>query len=140
VTYISTARNLILKIKQGQEDETLNKGNTELFYNEDQDMKLLRDMDNHYLYDPLKRSSELYEEDYQDHVAGMKVWHKLLMSLYVVFSLALFFFVYAPMINKLGLDSKNAWNLCKLIPQDQSEKCKKLVLIIKERRDNFKWR
>ncbi|MEE4247667.1 MAG: hypothetical protein V2I33_19865 [Kangiellaceae bacterium] len=46
----------------------------------------------------------------------MTVWHKLLMSLYVVFSLALFIFVYRPMINQLGMDSKNAWNLCKLIP------------------------
>jgi hypothetical protein len=70
----------------------------------------------------------------------MAVWHTLLMTLYVVISLMLYVFVYRPMINKIGHDAINAWNLCKLIPQDQSEKCKKLIKIIRERRDNFKWR
>jgi hypothetical protein len=86
------------------------------YYSENNDMRQLRDMDNHYLYDPLKRSSELYEEDFQDHIAGMAVWHTLLMTLYVVFSLMLYVFIYRPMINKMGHDAVNAWNLCKLIP------------------------
>lgn len=80
-------------------------------------MKLVREMDNYYLYDPLKRLSELQEEDYNDKIAGLKVWHDLMLSIYVIFMAGLFFFVYIPMINRHGEDCIHAWNLCKLIPQ-----------------------
>lgn len=103
-------------------------------------MKLLRDMDNHYLYDPLEESSNLYERDYSEHQNKMKVWQNVLMSVYCVFSLLFFFFVYSPMINKIGLDCKNAWSMCTLIPQEYQEDFKLLNAAIKERRDNFKWR
>jgi len=140
VLYVSTARNIILKIQSAYEEGGMSISAASDFYDNDEDMRLLRDMDNHYLYDPLKRSSELYSEDYREHVSGLKVWHDVLLALYVIVSIGMFFLVYVPMINKLGNDSRNAWNLCKLIPQEQSEKCKKLTEIIKERRDNFKWR
>lgn len=81
-----------------------------------EDMKLLRELDNHFLYDPLHRASELYEADYRGYQDQMKIWQNLLMSLYCVFSLLFFFFVYAPMINKIGCDSNNAWSMCTLIP------------------------
>ena len=44
------------------------------------------------------------------------------------------------MINKVGQDTKNAWSMCTLIPQEYQEDFKKLNQAIKERRDNFKWR
>ena len=93
-----------------------------------------------YLYDALEYSSSLYESDYQDQQNGMKIWQNVLMALYSVFSLVFFFVVYSPMINKIGQDTKNAWSMCTLIPQEYQEDFKKLNQAIKERKDNFKWR
>ena len=114
-------------------------GDIEDFFGSE-DMLLLRELDNHYLYDPLARSSELYEEDYKGYQEQMKVWQNLLMSLYCVFSLLFFFLVYAPMINKIGFDANNAWSMCTLIPQEYQEDFQKLTQAIRERRDHFKWR
>jgi len=44
------------------------------------------------------------------------------------------------MINKIGIDCKNAWSMCTLIPQEYQEDFKLLNIAIKDRRDNFKWR
>lgn len=63
VLYISTARNLILKIQAAYENGMSLSAATD-FYDTNEEMILLREMDNYYLYDPLKRSSELYSEDY----------------------------------------------------------------------------
>ena len=65
-------------------------------------MKLLRDLENYYLYDPLKESSDKIEEDYIDAANSMVIYHNLLMSLFVILSSALYMFMYRPMINRLG--------------------------------------
>lgn len=72
------------------------------FFETSPDMTLIREMDNYYLYDPLRRSSELYEEDFKNHVAKMQVWHDLMLALYVIISMALLVFLYVPMIRRLG--------------------------------------
>lgn len=137
--YITLARTLLLQIQQLNSEGTPTYSEVQSFYHND-DMKLLRDLDSYYLYDPLKESSELYEEDYQAHQREMRVWQNVLMSLYCVFSLLFFFFVYSPMINRIGQETKNSWSMCTLIPQEYQEEFKKLNLAIKERRDNFKWK
>jgi PAS domain S-box-containing protein len=106
----------------------------------DSDVVLLRQLDDMYLYDALDYSSSLYETDYRNQQVSMQVWQNVLMSIYSVFSLLIFFLVYSPMINKIGQDTKNAWSMCTLIPQEYQEDFKKLNQAIKERRDNFKWR
>jgi len=103
-------------------------------------MQLIRDLDNYYLYDPLKRITELQEEDYSDKVGELDIWHDVMLALYVIFTVAILILLYLPMINKLGQDAYNAWNLLKLIPQEQFDGCAQLVQIVRERRDNFKWR
>ena len=103
-------------------------------------MTLLRELDDHYLYDALAYSSELYEEDYSNSQSAMHVWQNLLISLYTIFAVLFYIFVYQPMIKKIGQDTKDAWNMCTLIPQEYQEEFKKLNSAIKERRDNFKWR
>ena len=85
------------------------------FYNS-YDMKLLRDLENYYLYDPLKESSDKIEEDYIDAANSMVIYHNLLMSLFVILSSALYMFMYRPMINRLGDETMSAWNLTKMIP------------------------
>jgi len=103
-------------------------------------MVLLQALDEHYLYDPLNRSSELYKQDYEAKITAMYVYQDLLLSLYIVFALLFYIFIYAPMINKLGRDTRNAWNMCTLIAQEHAEEFKRLGIAIKERKDNFKWR
>ncbi|OMJ89935.1 hypothetical protein SteCoe_7826 [Stentor coeruleus] len=135
--YTTTARNILLKISSLNIGDNVTKAKEML---NDVDVTLLRDLDNKYLYDALEYSSDLYEQDYRDQQLSMKVWQNVLMSLYSVFSLLFFFLVYSPMINKIGQDTKNAWSMCTLIPQEYQEDFKKLNQAIKERRDNFKWR
>jgi PAS domain S-box-containing protein len=137
--YINLARTLILQVENLYATGQATEAKVKEFLNSN-DMSLLRNLDNHYLYDPLKEASDLYERDYRDHQDEMTVWQNVLMALYCVFSLLFFFFVYSPMINKIGLDCKNAWSMCTLIPQEYQEDFKKLNAAIKERRDNFKWR
>ena len=137
--YTTLARSLLLKIQNMSSNRTLTLDEIKNFFMTE-DMVLLRDFDNHYLYDPLTKSSSLYEDDYSAHQDEMKIWQNLLMSLYCVFSLLFFFFVYSPMINRIGMDTKNAWSMCTLIPQEYQEDFKKLNAAIKDRRDNFKWR
>jgi len=102
-------------------------------------MKLLRDLENYYLYDPLKESSDKIEEDYIDAANSMVIYHNLLISLFVILSSALYMFMYRPMINRLGEETISAWNLTKMIPQDHSGYFDKLTTIIKEKRDYLKW-
>ena len=135
--YTTLARSLLMQIQNSYGNFT--ESDIIAFFNSE-DMKLLRDMDSHYLYDPLTESSKLYEEDYAAHQDQMKVWQNVLMILYCLFSLLFFFFVYSPMINKIGMDTKNAWSMCTLIPQEYQEDFKKLTNAIRDRRDNFKWR
>lgn len=137
--YTTLGRTLLLQIENLQAINNYTKDSVLDLYNSE-DMVLMRNMDNHYLYDPLERSSNLYEKDYKDQQQQMTVWQNLLMALYSVFSLLFFFFVYNPMIHKIGQDTKNAWSMCTLIPQEYQEDFKKLNIAIKERRDNFKWR
>ena len=108
------------------------------FYNS-YDMKLLRDLENYYLYDPLKDSSDKLEEDYISAANAMVIYHNLLMSLFVILSSALYLFMYRPMINRLGDETISAWNLTKMIPQDHGGYFEKLSNIIKEKRDYLKW-
>lgn len=103
-------------------------------------MGLLQDLDEHYLYDPLNRSSALYEKDYNAKISAMYVYQDLLLALYIVFAFIFYIFVYAPMINKLGNDACNAWSMCMLIPQEHADEFKRLGAAVKERKDNFKWR
>lgn len=137
--YTTLARTLLLRISELYTGGAAKQTDLANFFL-DEDMVLLRELDNHYLYDPLTESSELYEKDYRVHQVEMKTWQNILMGLYCAFSLLFFFFVYSPMINKIGRDTKNAWGMCSLIPQDYQEEFKKLNVAIKERRDNFKWR
>ena len=134
--YTTLARNLLLEILS-MNITTLDQAQN---FFVSTDMVLLRNLDNMYLYDALEYSSSLYESDYQDQQNGMKIWQNVLMALYSVFSLVFFFVVYSPMINKIGQDTKNAWSMCTLIPQEYQEDFKKLNQAIKERKDNFKWR
>ena len=134
--YTTLARNILLKI-QSSNLTTIDQAKALLT---DSDVILLRELDSLYLYDALEYSSELYEDDYRSQQIGMKVYQQVQMSLYSVFSLLLFFLVYSPMINKIGQDTKNAWSMCTLIPQEYQEDFKKLNQAIKDRRDNFKWR
>ncbi|OMJ95244.1 hypothetical protein SteCoe_1458 [Stentor coeruleus] len=135
--YTTLAKNILLKISSMNIGNDKDKAREFLI---DADVVLLRDLNNKYLYDALEYSSELYEQDYIDQQASMKIWQNVLISIYSVFSLLFYFFVYSPMINKVGLDTKNAWSMCTLIPQEYQEDFKKLNKAIKDRRDNFKWR
>lgn len=105
--YTTLARNLLLNIQTLHDINNYTEASVTDFY-KSEDMKLLRDLDNHYLYDALARTVDLYESDYKAQVQQMQVWQNLLISLYSVFSLLFFFFVYSPMINKIGFDTDNA--------------------------------
>ena len=102
--------------------------------------ELLRAMDEHYMYDSLNRSLSLYEDDYQSSQNQMKIWQNVLISVFSVCAVALFVLVYSPMIYKLGQETKQAWSMCSLIPQEYQEEFKYLNKVIRERRDNFVWR
>ena len=134
--YTTLATNILLKIKS-LNITTLDAAEN---YLSDPNVVTLRELDNKYLYDALVYSSTLYENDYHNQQLGMQVWQNVLMAIYSVVSLLLFFLVYSPMINKVGQDTKNAWSMCTLIPQEYQEDFKKLNQAIKERKDNFKWR
>ncbi|CAG9322241.1 unnamed protein product [Blepharisma stoltei] len=138
-TYTTLGRTLLLQIENLKYANNYTLSAVQWIWNGN-DMTLFRNLDNHYLYDPLTYSSDLYESDYKDQQQQMTVWQNLLMALYAIFSLLFFFFVYNPMIHKIGQDTKNAWSMCTLIPQEYQEDFKKLSAAIKERRDNFKWR
>ena len=105
-----------------------------------EEMQLIRLLDEHYLYDPLDYSSQLYESDYKATQTQMAMWQNLLISLYSVFAIVFFFLVYNPMIRKIGQDTKNAWSMCALIPQEYQEEFRLLSTAVKDRRDSFKWR
>ncbi|CAG9333953.1 unnamed protein product [Blepharisma stoltei] len=137
--YTTLARNHLLNIQTLYDKKNYTLA-TVLQYFKSDDMQLLRDLDNHYLYDALTRTTDLYESDYKDQVQQMQVWQNLLISLYSVFSLLFFFLVYSPMINKIGHDTNNAWSMLALIPQEYQEDFKLLAAAIKERKDNFRWR
>lgn len=103
-------------------------------------VELLRAMDERYLYDSLNYSVSLYISDYKSSQDQMKVWQYVLICLFSVCSVALFVLIYAPMIDKLGQETKQAWSMCSLIPQEYQEEFKYLNKVIRERRDNFVWR
>jgi hypothetical protein len=84
------------------------------FFN-DRNMKLLRDMENYYLFDPLKESSALVEDDYVDAANAMRMYHNILMSLFVVLCIFLYALIYNPMIKRLGLETRAAWNMTKMV-------------------------
>lgn len=135
--YTTLARNILQRVSTGFIGNNLTEAQ---IYLQSENVALLRDLDNRYLYDALLYSSNLYEDDYKEQQKTMKIWQNVLMVLYSVFSVFLFFLVYSPMINRIGLDTKNAWSLCTLIPQEYQEDFKKLGAVIKDRRDKFKWR
>lgn len=103
-------------------------------------VELLRAMDERYLYDSLNYSVSMYISDYKSSQDQMKTWQNLLICLFSVCSVALFVLIYAPMIDKLGQETKQAWSMCSLIPQEYQEEFKYLNKVIRERRDNFIWR
>jgi len=137
--YLTLARTQLLKIQNWASTGNLTAGNVQVLYNSE-DMRLLRDMDSRYLYDPLTYSSDLYETDYADHQANMAVYKNLLIILYTFFAIIIFFAVYSPMINRIGREVKDAWSMCALVPQEFQEEFRRLNAAIKDRRDNFKYR
>lgn len=104
------------------------------------EMALLRSLDERYLYDPLAKSSDLYESDFTAGQSHMHIYQNLLISLYIVSAVLFYLLVYHPMIHRLGQDTKNSWALCALLPQEYQEEFRKLNAVIKEKRDRFKWR
>jgi Na+-translocating ferredoxin:NAD+ oxidoreductase RnfG subunit len=97
-------------------------------------------MDERYLYDSLNYSVSLYKADYSSSQNQMKIWQNVLICVFSICSVALFALVYSPMIQKLGQETKQAWSMCSLIPQEYQEEFKYLNKVIRERRDNFVWR
>jgi len=104
------------------------------------EMALLRSLDERYLYDPLAKSSEMYENDFTTGQSHMHIYQNLLISLYIVSAVLFYLLIYHPMIHRIGQDTKNSWALCTLLPQEYQEEFRKLNAVIKERRDRFKWR
>lgn len=103
-------------------------------------VELLRAMDERYLYDSLNYSVSLYKLDYNSSQNQMKIWQNVLICVFSICSVALFALVYSPMIQNLGQETKQAWSMCSLIPQEYQEEFKYLNKVIRERRDNFVWR
>ena len=136
--WVTLAKEQINAIDKLQHAGNMTQSSITSFYNSD-DMKLLRDFENYYLYDPLKESSDKIEEDYIDAANSMKIYHNLLMSLYAIMSICMYVFIYRPMINRLGEETISAWNLTKCIPQDHAGYFQKLTTIIKDKRDLLKW-
>lgn len=136
--YIALAREQINLIDKMLHSGNITSTSIKLIYNSD-DMKLLRDFENFYLYDPLKESSDKVEEDYIEAANAMKIYHNLLMSLFAIMSICLYVFMYRPMINRLGQETISAWNLTKLVPQDHANYFEKLTKIVKDKRDLLKW-
>lgn len=137
--YMTLARTQLLRIQNWASSGNLTAENVQLLYNSE-DMRLLRDMDSRYLYDPLTYSSDLYENDYSEHQANMAIYKNLLIILYTFFAIIIFFAVYSPMINRIGREVKDAWSMCALVPQEFQEEFRRLNAAIKDRRDNFKYR
>lgn len=131
--YVTLARTILIR----NERDGTEKVKERLGFGE---LALLRSLDERYLYDPLAKSSELYESDFTAGQSHMHIYQNLLISLYIVSAVLFYLFIYHPMIQRLGQDAKNSWSLCALLPQEYQEEFRKLVTVIKERRDRFKWR
>jgi PAS domain S-box-containing protein len=135
--YITLARSMLLQIKLMSLNNSITYDTAKAFYHSD-DMVLLRDLDNHYLYDPLAESSLLYESDFHSSQTTISLWQNVLMAVYCASSVLFYFFMYRPMVDVVGKETKNSWSMCTLIPQEYQEEFKKLNQAIKERKDNFK--
>jgi len=92
--YITLGRTLVRKLSRAG-NTTL----TALFAGKE--LSLIRLLDDSFLYDPLTYSSALYERDYEEKQATMRVWQDLLIALYTVFALLFYALVYHPMIKKV---------------------------------------
>ena len=104
-----------------------------------QEMQGLRALDERYLYDALKYSSEMYEVDYQSLQMQRNVQENVLISLYCLFSLVFVCLVLSPMIGKIGVEVGSAWRTCALIPLLYQEEVKALSAVAKDRLDRLKW-
>lgn len=92
--YVTVGRTLVRKLSK--------EGNTTLTaYFTGKELSLIRVLDDSFLYDPLAYSSALYEQDYEEKQATMRVWQDLLIALYTVFALLFYVIVYHPMIKKV---------------------------------------
>lgn len=138
-SYITLARTILQTIRMLSANNTLTYSTAKDYFHSS-DMQLLRDLDNYYLYDPLRESSILYEEDFNDSEQQMRLWQNVLMAVYCAASLMFYLFMYCPMIDQLGAETKNSWSMCALIPQEYQDELKKLNEIIRTRKDEFKWK
>jgi hypothetical protein len=103
--YVALSREVLGKIKDAISENGLISSSAAIELYNSEEMKLLRDMENYYLFDPLKESSTLVEDDYVEAANGMRLYHNLLMSLFVVICMFMFLFLYNPMISRLGLET-----------------------------------
>lgn len=137
--YVTLSRTILQTMTSLSSDRSWSFPQAQALY-QSEDMKLLRDLDEKYLYDPLRYSSQLYESDYESHQGQMATWQNLLVSLYSVFVVMFFIFVANPAIHRIGHDTRNSWSLCTIAPQEYQEELKRLNVAIKTRRGSFKWR
>jgi hypothetical protein len=91
--YIALARETIADIQKMHREGDATAGAAMTYYGEP-NMLLLRDMENYYLYDPLKESSDLIEQDFVDSANSMRVFHTLLILLFTLICLGLYLFIY----------------------------------------------
>jgi len=137
--YVTLSRTVMQTMTSLSSDRSWSFPQAQALY-QSEDMKLLRDLDERYLYDPLHYSSQLYESDYESHQGQMATWQNLLVSLYSVFVVLFFILVANPAIYRIGSDTRNSWSLCTIAPQEYQEELKRLNAAIKTRRGSFKWR
>ena len=125
--YTSLAKDLLLKIASSK----ITTSEAAKLILESPDMKLLQDLDNHYLYDSIERSSELIISDFSKYEDNLKLMQNLVLVFYVIISMGFFVVVYKPMIDKIGFESRNVWSLCFLLPFEYQEDFEKLNSMIK---------
>jgi hypothetical protein len=137
--YVTLSRTIMQTMSSLSSDASWSRAKAQtLFLSED--MQLLRDLDERYLYDSLLYSSQLYESDYETHQGQMATWQNLLVSLYSVFVVLFFLLIANPTIHRIGKDTRNSWSLCTIAPQEYQDELKQLTAAIKTRRGSFKWR
>jgi hypothetical protein len=128
-SYLTIARTLLLRIARGN-DLRIDSG----------DMSLLRALDEHYMYDALQYSVDLYERDYNAAQDSVRLYQDLLIALYTIFSLGFYWVIYRPMVHYLAETAQASWFLCVLLPLEFFEEFKLLTQLVRQRRDRFKWR
>jgi len=98
---------------------------------------LLKELGEKYLYDSLKKSSDLYLKDYKERIFELKTLQNIVIWLYFGLILLLYIVLYKPMINELAFETCAVWSMSSLIPQEYQEDCTKLLCAIKARKNKF---